>query len=232
MNNFIIYMHKNKINNKVYIGQTCLKPERRWRHGNGYDDSPLFYKAIVKYGWNNFEHIILEENLSQEEANFKERYWIDFYKSNNYNFGYNLTSGGNNYMHEKWADPNYRKEMHKSFSKARKKKVLNGTFKEDHLKPMINGLHKVWNNPQWREKRIADLIGDRNPNSKAVYNIESKRIFSTIKEASIWANLNSVSGIGQCCKGKQKTCGKHPETGVPLHWKYVKDINGSREGGL
>lgn len=30
MSDFTIYMHRNKINNKVYIGQTCQAPEKRW----------------------------------------------------------------------------------------------------------------------------------------------------------------------------------------------------------
>lgn len=43
----VIYMHRNLINNKVYIGQTIQKPEYRWRNkGKGYKDSSLFYKAI------------------------------------------------------------------------------------------------------------------------------------------------------------------------------------------
>ena len=50
----VIYMHRNLINNKVYIGQTIQKPEYRWNKGKGYKDSSLFYNAIQKYGWNNF----------------------------------------------------------------------------------------------------------------------------------------------------------------------------------
>lgn len=96
MNNYIIYKHVNKINGKIYIGQTCQKPEYRWNHGQGYKNCSYFYKAIQKYGWDNFEHIILEQNLSLEEANQKERYYINLYQSNNTLFGYNLLSGGNN----------------------------------------------------------------------------------------------------------------------------------------
>lgn len=46
MNNFTIYIHKNKINNKVYIGQTSQNPLKRWDNGKGYTTSPKFYRAI------------------------------------------------------------------------------------------------------------------------------------------------------------------------------------------
>ena len=42
----VIYMHRNLINNKVYIGQTIQKPEYRWNEGKGYKGSSLFYNAI------------------------------------------------------------------------------------------------------------------------------------------------------------------------------------------
>ena len=96
MNNYCIYMHKNKINGKVYIGQTCQKPEYRWNHGRKYADSPAFNAAIQKYGWDNFEHIILEDGLSQKEANEKEIYYINFYQSRDREHGYNLAMGGDN----------------------------------------------------------------------------------------------------------------------------------------
>ena len=64
---YIIYMHKNKINGKMYIGQTCQTLEQRSQaNGGHYKSCSLFYKAIQKYGWNNFEHIILKENLTLE----------------------------------------------------------------------------------------------------------------------------------------------------------------------
>lgn len=36
-----IYLHKNKINHKVYIGQTKTPLNLRWKNGNGYKNSVL-----------------------------------------------------------------------------------------------------------------------------------------------------------------------------------------------
>ena len=226
MKDFIIYKHTNKSNGKIYIGQTSQDPERRWRiDGKGYQDSPKFWNAIEKYGWDNFEHEIIEEKLNSRQADEREIYWIAYYDTyNNDNKGYNMTPGGSNYMKELWQDEEYKTRMCKSFSEARKKSWSNKEFAEKALNILLDGLHKAWNDPVWREKRINNLIGDKNPNSKAVINLETGLNFSTIKEASEWAGLNSVSGIGQCCKGKQKSAGKHPITQEPLHWKYINDL--------
>ena len=60
-NNYTVYMHRNKYNNKVYIGITGRQPEIRWgSNGNGYWNNTHFYNAIKKYGWNDgFEHILM-----------------------------------------------------------------------------------------------------------------------------------------------------------------------------
>ena len=81
--NWVVYAHKNKINKKIYIGITGQKPERRWRNGQGYKTSTYFYNAIQKYGWDNFEHIILQFNLTQQEAEEKEKYYIQKYNTLN-----------------------------------------------------------------------------------------------------------------------------------------------------
>lgn len=227
---FYIYKHTNKINNKVYIGQTCQDPEKRWRKGEGYKDSPLFYKAIQKYGWDNFTHEIIEQGNDELWADSREIYWIAYYDSyNNDAKGYNLTPGGSNYMKELWQNPEYREHMSKSFSEARKKSWTNEEFANNMLNKMLDGLKKSWSNPEWRAKRIQALAGENNPNAKAVINIETGKIFSTMKEAAVWAGLNTTSGICSCCKKKANTSGKHPILGIPLHWKYVNDNSSSEE---
>lgn len=82
---FCIYMHKNKITNKVYIGATSMKPELRWNKGKGYSKSTKFYADIAKYGWDNFEHIIIIDNLDQEQSQVLEKFYIQKYRDNCYN---------------------------------------------------------------------------------------------------------------------------------------------------
>lgn len=88
---FIIYKHISP-SGKVYIGQT-INYNKRCTPGN-YTSSPYFYRAIQKYGWNNFEHIILKECCSQEEANQVEKFYIKLYNSTNPKYGYNIAEGG------------------------------------------------------------------------------------------------------------------------------------------
>ena len=63
---YFIYAHVNKFNKKAYIGITCqTKAKYRWgKDGNHYRAHIKFYNAIIKYGWENFEHIVLAENVS------------------------------------------------------------------------------------------------------------------------------------------------------------------------
>ena len=89
-----VYMHTSP-SNKVYIGITC-NTKHRWRNnGEGYKGGSRIYYAIKKYGWDNFKHEILFENLSREEACNKEVELIKEYNSTDTKFGYNLCAGGN-----------------------------------------------------------------------------------------------------------------------------------------
>lgn len=89
-----IYIIKNKINNKVYIGQS-INPQHRFiahlsRANINADHSPI-HDAIVALGKENFYYEILEENIPN--YNEREQYWIKQYNSIVPN-GYNLTEGG------------------------------------------------------------------------------------------------------------------------------------------
>ena len=92
MANYSIYCYTNNINNKKYIGQS--KNISRRCHPSNYKGCTKFYRAIEKYGWENFTQTILADNLSLEEANLKEEYFINLY--NTIENGYNLKTGGLN----------------------------------------------------------------------------------------------------------------------------------------
>ena len=88
---FIVYEHVNLFNNKRYIGITSQIPEVRWQRGSGYRENTIFFRAIKKYGWDNFEHNILSEGLSNREALEIESTLIKKYKS--LGVTYNISDG-------------------------------------------------------------------------------------------------------------------------------------------
>lgn len=92
-NNYILYMHISP-SNKYYIGITSQNIEKRWQNGYGYKTNKHFWRAIQKYGWDNFEHKILKQNLTKEKAEELEIYYIQKYNSTNVDFGYNKAPGG------------------------------------------------------------------------------------------------------------------------------------------
>ena len=93
MENYKVYIHKFP-NGKAYIGITRQEPKIRWGGGNGYVRNEYMHRAIKKYGWENIEHIILFDGLSEEDACEIEKSLIKKYRTNEKEFGYNIESGG------------------------------------------------------------------------------------------------------------------------------------------
>lgn len=97
-----IYVYRKKETGQVvYVGQTCNISERRKQHEKDepFNDLRAEYnyplnRAIRKYGAEAFEFEVLENELSLEEANAREDYWIEYY--NTIINGYNQQRGGNN----------------------------------------------------------------------------------------------------------------------------------------
>lgn len=93
----IIYRVTNKINGKVYIGQTIQSLKDRWyRHCAKKNLSKAemnmhIKRAIFKYGKENFDIEVLEE-CDSSMLNERERYYISYFDS--YHNGYNSTPGG------------------------------------------------------------------------------------------------------------------------------------------
>lgn len=90
-----IYKIVNKINGKIYIGQTTEKLNHRFNRHMGYqkdNKDTKFYRAVKKYGKSNFYIELIEEVKTLEELNIREEYWIR--KLDTVENGYNNYYGG------------------------------------------------------------------------------------------------------------------------------------------
>lgn len=115
-----VYIHINNINNKLYVGITSKsKPEHRWNSGRGYAENTHFSSAIKKYGWDNFRHIILYDDLTEQQAKDMEKYTIAQWRTQDVKYGYNMTSGGDG---TSGFYPS--KETRKSYQKRALKKIF------------------------------------------------------------------------------------------------------------
>ena len=122
-----IYKVTNKVNGKVYIGQS-VDIGRRWRTHMTAEDDIYFHKAIQKYGVENFEWEVIEQ-CKKKDLDEREIYWIEYYDS--FNKGYNRTKGGDGMRTGKdnpnWkggvsSDPEYKKEYDKQYYEENKEK--------------------------------------------------------------------------------------------------------------
>ena len=127
---YCIYLHINKINHKVYVGQTCQQPEKRWKNGAGYSEKtqPKMYNAIKKYGWENFDHIIVKTGLTLAEANKLEQELIKKYDS--FRNGYNMSLGGDGNPGHKVS--NKARLQMKTTHKVPHNKAKGKKFSEEH----------------------------------------------------------------------------------------------------
>lgn len=95
----IVYKATNKINGKVYIGQTTQDLNRRiTQHKSlalGKQHDTYFNRSLCKYGVDNFEWEIIDSCYSRDELNSMEIKMIEKY--NTCEMGYNITNGGEGY---------------------------------------------------------------------------------------------------------------------------------------
>lgn len=197
-----IYMYINKINNKKYIGQTKqFPPEKRWKNGKGYRNCTYLDNAIKKYGWENFEHIILEQfEDDQEYANTQEKYYIQKYETNNIQKGYNITEGGTDSISEN-ALPAALKWMqeHPDFGKARAQDMLK--WQQEHPQEAY-------------EMRLKNIKKATEARKRKVRCIETGIVYESASEAARQVPGTNQSKICMVCRGQRNICGG-------FHWEYV-----------
>jgi group I intron endonuclease len=204
---YIVYLHINPNNEKVYVGITNQNAHKRWKNGHGYTKCKKFYNAIIKYGWNSFKHIILCRTC-KDRALLLEKTLVKYYK--NKNLSYNITDGGEDSIpsmlgrhHTDETKKKIRDAAKRPASKEKKIKISianrgsnNGMFG----KPM----------PLYTKSAIVAAI------SKPVLQLDSNNSiinrFSSASEAERHLN-GKGSHISCCCLGKRKTA-------YGYKWKY------------
>lgn len=231
--NYTVYVHQNQLNNKRYVGITADTVESRWRNGAGYK-TQVFGRAIQKYGWENFKHYIIAENLTQEEAQELEISLIKEFHTQDPDFGYNIAAGGNATL------PNLYKEVYQYNNKGElvnvypsQKAAEKATgIRGDSIGSVCNGKRYTAGNFTWSYKSLtqeevlslfktsalerekAQTKGLSNALKKIsmkVQQIDPKtgRIvaeFSSQREAARAVNIDQ-KGISNTIRGKQKTAG-------------------------
>lgn len=160
-----IYKITNIINKKCYIGQTLYDANKRFKeHINASTNTRKnnhFYNAIRKYGIENFELEILENNVAEDKLDELEIYYIKKYDS--YNNGYNSTIGGHGVHGIVFTDEVLQKKSNSMKAKWKNKNIPL-TSKERNLK--ISQINKGKPKSIEHRKKLSDLakqrIGDKN----------------------------------------------------------------------
>ncbi len=99
----LIYLIKNTINNKIYIGQTTRDLKKRIASHKSYVASckrknltckTVIAKAMTKYGFENFKFSIIDTAKTKEDLDKAEIWWIEKFNSTDNKIGYNISPGG------------------------------------------------------------------------------------------------------------------------------------------
>lgn len=147
-----IYLIKNEINNKVYIGKSINIYKRIVSHISKLNKKDVdsenqhFINSWHKYGKNNFSYIILEE-CDYDKLAEKELYWINVYESLNRNKGYNFRTDTGLGMVPLDS-------TRKKYSQAQKKRFSNPIERE---KQKISQA-KFWENNESARKEMSQKI--------------------------------------------------------------------------
>lgn len=218
MNNWNVYIHIFP-NNKKYIGITNQKPESRWGiQGKGYQKQSTMWAAIQKYGWDNIEHKVLYTDLSQEEAETKEKELIQLFESTTRKGnGYNIQEGGNSgFIINREEVINLWKEGKAALEIS---KIL-----ECNISSVLYILESMNISKEERKERQQKASGMATKESCGIkvnqFDLEHNFIatYKSIQDARKAIGANNQYYIKSCCEGKVSRAHGYL-------WQYYKEEN-------
>lgn len=216
-----IYKITNKINNKVYIGQTINSLEKRFKQHLSeakQGKNCRLHSAIRKYGIDAF---VIEpiEKVENEFLNERERYYISLYDTTNTNNGYNMDAGGQSGWGLHPRSGRYERKVCKY--------TLDGEYIETYqsikicaeknnthasiISLCVKGDYKSWNGYQYKYEGDMPLKKVAVRGSRAVNQLsktgEFIATYPSLTAAAKAVGLKTISYISECCNGKAKTSG-------------------------
>lgn len=210
MNNYKLYVHIAP-NGKRYYGITKQqKSKYRWKNGKGYKDNQHFTNAINKYGWDNIEHIVLFDDLTESEAKELEQYFIQWYQTANPQYGYNQSLGGEGGNSGCERTDEWNKKISEAHKGKKHSEETKQKLREKNLGKIIS--------EETKKKMSKANLGKNSPKSRPIICITTKKLFYGVREAQRQCGV-AQSTIVKCCQGKKKSAGKL--NGQKLIWKYV-----------
>ena len=213
----VIYLVINKINNKIYVGQTVGSFQDRYNGDiakNTHNEH--LRRSIEKYGIDNF-YIVEEYKVaySQEELDYLEDWYITIYDTMNPSMGYNKRGGGSN--------GRLSEESKQKMSESRKGKFIGElhpfygkTHSEESKQKISESLKGKTHSEETKQKlsksasKTPVIMLDKTTGSPLM-------VFVAVSHANIYFNKKSHQHIIECCKGKLKSSQGYK-------WMYLSDF--------
>lgn len=179
-----VYKIENKINKKIYVGQTNNLDRRMQEHKHDERNNHPIHNAIKKYGWENFEVSVLYYGVNYNE---KEKEYIKLYKSNRKEYGYNITAGGQDSSGENNPQSKLsQSDVYQIISDLKGNNSIECIAKK--YRTTVKTIRNINAGISWRIGSLQYPIRKRK--LKILNNEEVKEIISLLKDAN-----NSIEGI-------------------------------------
>ena len=155
-----IYIIKNTINDKVYIGSAVCIKQRFIGHKNQFkkqEHNDRFQNFVNKYGFNTLIFEIIEYVDNVEKLIEREQYWIDYYESWKSKKGFNICKTAGSTLGLKMPKSHINSCINRmQGNKYRQGKEWSKKEKEE----IGNRIKEMWKNNPKKKKEMGKKVGD------------------------------------------------------------------------